>query len=143
MTPVNVFVSSARAMLGTPWRHRGRKPWGVDCIGLVVLAAQAAGVEVVDPKYYGREPWEDRLRQGLRQHCGVPVTDAWREGDIALINWREGDPSHVGIIANYKYGGLSIIHANNLFGVVEHPLTGPFIQAVVEVYRLWPVKSSQ
>ena len=135
------FVAAARSLKGAPWRHRGRKPWAVDCIGLIVLAARAAGMATVDETRYGREPWEDRLRKGLRDRYGPPVADR-RPGDIALIRWRTGEPTHVAIIADHPSGGLSLIHAHNLHGVVEHALSGPYLDCVEEVYRPWPDKFS-
>lgn len=133
----DAYVASARALIGTPWRHRGRKPWALDCIGLLVLAAQQAGLQAKDEKGYGREPWEDRLSGGLRARYGPPVTD-WRAGDIAVIRWAKGEPSHTGILANHPDGGLSIIHSHNLHGVVEHALHGPILDGIVEVYRPFP-----
>lgn len=130
-------------MKGARWRHRGRKPWAVDCVGIVVLAGMYAGRPFRDEKIYGVEPWEDQLRKRMREECGEPVTDEWRPGDIALIQWRGGDPSHLAIIADHPDGGLSIIHTTNQHGVVECSLSGPFLKVVVEVYRPWPVKFSQ
>ena len=34
-------LAEARAMVGVPWRHMGVSAAGVDCIGLVLLAASA------------------------------------------------------------------------------------------------------
>lgn len=137
------FVEGARALHGARWRHRGRKPWAVDCIGLLVLAGEAAGVEFDVPKRYGREPWDDQLRKGMRAQLGEPVDPPYEPGDIALIRWRQGEPSHVAILADHRAGGLSMIHTHNLHGVVEHSLTGPYLQALVEVYRPWLAKSYQ
>lgn len=128
------FVAEARKLLGARWRHRGRQPWAVDCIGLVVLAGRAARLAAEDaPRGYGREPWEDRLREGCRARWGDPVTD-WRPGDVALFRWGQGEPSHMGILGNGPRG-LTLIHANNHLGVVECSLNGPYLKAVVEVYR--------
>lgn len=137
------FVAHARSMIGTPWRHRGRKPWGVDCVGLIVLSAQAAGFPMQDARHYGREPWDDQLRKELRYYAGEPLSGAWEPGDVVLIRWGKGEPSHVGILGDYAHGGLSLIHAQNVYGVVEHSLSGYFLDCVEEAYRLWPVKSSQ
>lgn len=136
------FVRAARSMLGLPWRHRGRNRLGVDCVGLVVLAAAKAGCRIPDHTHYGREPWDDRLRKELKALCGAPVND-WCVGDIALISWGKGEPSHLAILGDYLYGGLSLIHAHNLHGVVEHRLDEIHSQYIQEVYRLWPVKSFQ
>lgn len=130
-------VAHARSMVGVPWRHQGRKPWAVDCIGLVYVSLTAAGwPRAVDlPRGYGREPWDDQLRKGLRQHFGGPISGDWMPGDIALFRWGKGEPSHVGIIADHPHGGLSIIHASNLRNVVETALSGRLLSCVEEVYR--------
>ena len=47
-------VAQARTWLGTPWRHQGRSPRGVDCAGLVVLVARALGLADHDVAGYGR-----------------------------------------------------------------------------------------
>jgi hypothetical protein len=135
MNEAQQFVMAARALKGTRWRHRGRKPWAVDCVGLVVLSARAANLRIDDAMHYGREPWEDRLRRELRERFGDPVQDAWQSGDITLICWRKGEPSHVAIIGDHPNGGLTLIHSNNLHGVVECSLSGYHRECVIEVYR--------
>ena len=129
------FIAGARKLKGTRWRHRGRKPWAVDCVGLIVLAARDAGFNLDDEPQYGREPWEDQLRKGLRARFGDPVAEPWQPGDITLIRWQRGEPSHVAIIGNHPDGGLTIIHAHNLHGVVECSLAGYYRDCVIEVYR--------
>jgi cell wall-associated NlpC family hydrolase len=130
------FVRAARALKGARWRHRGRKPWAVDCIGLVAVAGQAAGLLAEDVAGYGREPWEDRIRKGCRERWGepVPIAEA-RPGDIAIFRWKAGDPSHMGILADHPDGGLSLIHADNLLGVVECGLRDTYERCLVEVFR--------
>jgi len=129
------FVAGARALKGARWRHRGRKPWAVDCVGLVVLAARNKNLQVLDAKGYGREPWEDRLRRELRERMGDPVPEPWEPGDIALIRWKGvGQPSHVAVIGD-RPGGLTLIHAHNLHGVVECSMAGVYRDIVIEVYR--------
>lgn len=128
-------VAHARSMLGVRWRHMGRKPWAVDCAGLVLLSLRAAGWPKTDsPASYGREPWEDSLRKTLSENLGQPVDDM-RPGDIVLIRWGKHDPSHVGVIGDYTFGGLSIIHADNVHGVIETALTGQIKDSVIETYR--------
>lgn len=130
------FVAQARKLLGVRWRHRGRKPWAVDCIGLVAVAGRAAGLLAEDETGYGREPWEDRLRQGCRARWGEPLPiDQAKPGDIAILRWTPGEPSHMAIVGDHPDGGLTLIHAHNLHGVVEHALRGRFTDFVLEVYR--------
>ena len=133
-------VSQARAMLGVPWRHQGRKPWAVDCAGLVVLSFAAAGWPRAPaaPARYGREPWDDMLRRTLREHFGepLPADTEWQPGDVPLFRWGASEPTHVGVFGDHPCSGLSLIHASNRIGkVVEAALTDRQRGCVVEVYR--------
>ena len=58
-------LAEARAMVGVPWRHMGRSTAGVDCIGLILLAAFRAGVALPEPAPYAREPQDHALRAAL------------------------------------------------------------------------------
>lgn len=129
------FVACARELKGARWRHRGRKPWAVDCIGLLVLAGEKAGLDLRDQRGYGRDPWEDQLRQGLRAHFGPPIDGPRLPGDVVLIRWGRGEPSHVAILGEHPDGGLTLIHAHNLNGVVECSLAGRYLDCVLETYR--------
>ncbi len=133
MTP-DVAIEHARSMLGVRWRHLGRKPWAVDCAGLVILSLEKAGLSIDAPTGYGREPWDDQLRKTLQRNCGDPVAK-WKPGDIALIRWQMSEPSHVGLLAPYVWGGLSIVHASTRHGVIETALSGDIRDRVIEVYR--------
>lgn len=134
---VRKFIEAARSLLGARWRHRGRQAWAVDCVGLLVLSARAAGWYIEDHRYYGREPWDDLLRSELRRQIGAPVPegDEWRPGDVALMRWRPGEPTHIAIITDYIYGGLALIHCENINGCVEHSLDNHYQDCVIEVYR--------
>ena len=134
-------VAQARTMVGVPWRHQGRKPWAVDCLGLVIVSMTAAGwqMQAEMPSGYGREPWDDALRRGLQSHFGEPVAGTWLPGDVALFRWGKAEPSHVGILADHPHGGISLIHASNRRGVVEILLAGRLLDSVIDVYRPeWP-----
>lgn len=131
------FVRQARSMVGVRWRHRGRKPWAVDCIGLVFVAGRAAGLETgADPAGYGREPWEDRLLSGCLERFGDPIPlEQAQPGDVALFRLGTTAASHIGVLGDHPQGGLSLIHAHNLHGVVECGLRGKYREAVVAVFR--------
>lgn len=132
------FVKAARALRGARWRHRGRARWAVDCIGLIVLAGEDAGMRLNDQVGYGREPWDDQLRRACIAHWGYPLSaEHAQPGDVALIRWGTGEPSHLAIIGNHPDGGLTLIHAHTLHGVIEQSLADRFVQVVVEVYRPW------
>lgn len=135
------FVAAARALQGARWRHRGRKPWALDCIGLVVLAGTRAGLNVQDETGYGREPWDDRLCKGCRERFGAPrpASEA-RLGDIAIIRWGKAEPSHMGIVGDHPHG-LSLIHVHNLHGWREQRIDERMLGQIVEIYRPWPEAS--
>ena len=128
------FIAAARALVGTPFRHRGRSPAGADCLGLVRLALQAVGRDAADERLYGREPEPEglKLRAALREHFGDPVPMA--AGCVVLMRWASL-PNHVGILGRYPLGGLSLIHALAQEGrVIETRLADPWPRRIVEAY---------
>jgi cell wall-associated NlpC family hydrolase len=107
------LVSEARSWIGTPWHHRACiKGVGIDCIRLIEALAKFCkiiGDDFVTPDY-GPEPDGILLRKVLDQHL-IP-TEKKEPGNVVLL--APGDrPQHVGILAPYKHGGLSMIHACN------------------------------
>lgn len=133
------FVASARSLVGTPFKHRGRTARGLDCVGMVAHALASVGRTVEDRKGYGRDPSRDGLRDVVRAHFGEPA-EGMQAGDIALMRWyRDGGDdmfNHVAIIGDYYLGGFSLIHAFAAVGsVIEHRLADPWPRRIVEVYR--------
>lgn len=130
------FVAQARKLLGVRWRHQGRKPWAVDCVGLIAVAGKASGLTAEDVRGYGREPWDDLLRKGCRERWGEPApASAAQVGDIAIVRWGDGEPSHMAIVGNHPNGGLTLIHSHNLHGVIEQSMRGRMLEVVLEVYQ--------
>lgn len=118
-------VAEARSWISTPWVHQQRtKGVAVDCAGLVIGVARALGL--VDPDFdingYTRAPDGTLLRrcaevmQPVQQHAMQP-------GDVLVIA-TDSEPAHMGILGNYRHGGLSLIHAaqGGKNRVVEHRL---------------------
>ena len=126
-------VEIARSLLNVPWVHQGRDPAiGIDCAGMLLLAFEAT-----DPTTYGRHPHAGLFEQRCEHHLGPPVDDEPRVGDVVLLGfgWR-GPGRHIGIIADYIYGGLSIIHTDSVVGrVVEHPFDDKWRRRVRKLYR--------
>jgi hypothetical protein len=133
--------------VGVPFRHRGRSrptanySGALDCLGLLVVTAEDMSLPVLDKSIYGREPWRDGLRSGLRQNCGDPVHRELRVDDIVLFRLRpDAEPSHVGIIAPHPSGGLGLIHTYGEIGrVAFHRLDQHRENLIAEVYQ-WPLK---
>ena len=106
------FIEAARFCIGTPFHHQGRMAgMGLDCIGLVIHALAAVGVNVQDNTQYGRQPDAQALHDALLAHGFVRCADCYDEqavqaGDIALFRFH-GAAEHVGILSSKD----SIIHA--------------------------------
>jgi len=129
------FIAAARALVGAPFKHRGRSAEGVDCVGLVVLALAAVGRGVADRDDYGRNPFRDGLREAAVAHFGEPVSDM-QAGDVVLFAWGRDEPNHVGILFDRPAGGLAVVHALRQHKrVVEHGLSPDQRARIVAVFR--------
>lgn len=130
------LVAAARGWLGVPWRHLGRSRTGVDCIGLVLLAARDCGIILPDPAPYAREPQGQRLAAGVAEHAdrvGVALP-----GDVLVF--RLGVfAGHVGIASLHpEHGEPALIHAFARHGVAvcEQVMSEEFRRSLVGAFRL-------
>lgn len=132
----HALVAAARRHLGKPFRHHGRGPRHFDCAGLCVAAyREATGREILDVRYYGREPHRDGLRAAVERNAGPPVEGEPQPGDVLLLRF-DSNPHHLGIVGDLSYGGLSLIHASGEAGrVIEHRLDDVWRGRIVAVYR--------
>ncbi len=96
MTPEQ-FIAAARKYLGVPWQHQGRTRFGIDCIGLLVCAAQDCGFKVGGPIAYGREPTKTELVSMIRRYCSLVPKSQQQIGDVVIMGARE---SHVGVLTD-------------------------------------------
>jgi cell wall-associated NlpC family hydrolase len=127
------FIARARTLRDAPYRHRGRSPAGVDCIGLVVYAL-APLRDLHDRRVYSPAPDGVQLRDALVEHFGDPVTDL-QPGDVVLLRWHQ-HPNHVALVTDYPTGGLALLHSYAQVGrVVEHRLAEPWPRRIVEGFR--------
>jgi cell wall-associated NlpC family hydrolase len=116
------LIDEARTLIGTPWRHQGRTRRGVDCIGLVTLAAKNAGLDIMKlcgirpPANYGRDP-DPRLFALVEQQCtriSAPVA-----GCLLFFQFdSDKHPRHFGLFTDAG----TVIHAESKTRrqVVEH-----------------------
>jgi len=130
------FIAEARSYLDVRFRHQGRSRHGVDCAGLLLVSMAAIGRPIVDLDAYGREPLGDGLRGMLVANLGEPIAkETMQPGDVALMRFR-GEPSHVGLLTAYPYGGLALLHTfAQVKKVVEHRLDEEWAGYVIEVFR--------
>jgi cell wall-associated NlpC family hydrolase len=103
------LITEARRWVGTPWVHQGRTARGLDCVGLLVVCAQALGIPVEDKADYGREP----VGQSLMSHLSSYLTPAPRNeilpGRVGVFT-ESRFPCHVGVFSEVS-GNLYLIHA--------------------------------
>lgn len=129
------ILAEARAHLGVPWRHLGRTPAGLDCIGLVLLAAEAAGLTLDDPAPYAREPSSQRLRQGIAEHLDAVPLDALADGDLLVFNMGLY-AGHLGLHGTHPaYGAPSVLHAYLPRRCVVEELLDPMRPSLTGAYR--------
>lgn len=125
------IIQQARRYIGIPWRHQGRTPTGVDCVGLLFLVVKDVTGANIEFLNYSRWPHPELLRANLKKFLIVIRKDELEPGDIVLMR-SGGVVCHVGF-----YGDGTLIHAN-LFEqkVVEHRLDSQWEKSVVGCYRV-------
>lgn len=135
------LVAAARKYVGTRFRHRGRSPNALDCVGLGWRAFMDCGIELPDFRLYGREPASDGLVKHMSTALGEPILTApvrafsLRVGDIIVIRFSI-EPHHVALVSDYPFGGLAVIHTDGHTGrVVEHRLPEDWVKRITHVYR--------
>lgn len=135
------LVSAARKYLGVKFRHRGRTPRGLDCVGLGILAYKDCGVALPDFRLYSDEPHQDGLVTHITNSLGEPVKKSpvrmkdLQPGDVLVLRFYI-QPHHVAIVTDYKYGGLAVIHADGHSNkVLEQRLTEDMVKRVTHVFR--------
>lgn len=137
------WVEAARALLGVPFCHQGRSRQGLDCLGLLILSAHAAGLRFggyqplqLDEGGYGPRPDTDYLAQRLGAYLSAVPRQAMQVGDVLLLRV-EGRAQHLALVMDYPYAAaLGMIHAYApARRVVEHRLDDDWQRAIARVYR--------
>lgn len=131
MTTRADIVRVARGYLGTPWHHRGRQPGlALDCAGPLICVCRELGLLApdFDVPEYGMTP-DGTMHEWMDRYMGPRASKSdMQPGDaVSLVTQKERDSpeQHLGILGDYRHGGLSIIHASNdrlHMRVIEHRL---------------------
>jgi len=107
-------VQAARSWIDTPYHHQARaKGLGVDCVGLVIGVGRELGLcapEFDVPPYARTPDGSSLVHQAGALMQRLPVDAALQPGQVIVVAFG-GDPQHLGILGDYRHGGLSIIHA--------------------------------
>ena len=106
MTTAIQYITAAREYVGVPWQHQGRSEFGLDCIGLLICAAEDCGISVTSPRSYGREPTKGELASLIRHHCSLVPNGGFQAGDIIIMGVSQ---THVGILTD-SFDPFGLIH---------------------------------
>lgn len=128
------IVAAARALVGTPYHHQGRKEGvGLDCIGVPIEAARKVGIEVRDFKGYGAIPQPEVLLAKIAENCDEINLEQVRPGDLLCFKSGMTQPSHFGILLDD--GGF--VHAYERMGrVVREPFDARWIRLLHSIWRI-------
>lgn len=152
MTLGQEIVREARKWLGTPFHHQGRlcgdgikQPrGGVDCLGLLIGAADGAGAMAegkafseFDSREYGHLPDANALQGVLQNLLECVELQDIQSGDVLLMRF-DGNPQHLAIVTDYE-GGFGIIHAfAPARKVIEHMFDESWEKLVFACFRVKP-----
>jgi cell wall-associated NlpC family hydrolase len=138
MTTTAEIVAIARETLGTPYQHQQRiNGVALDCAGVPMHVAVRLGVPIQDVVGYGRQPMPTEMRHALDNNLTRVPRHQMQPGDVVWIRFGL-QPQHFGVVGDYLYGGLSLIHAFNAPGVnkvVEHRIDEGWQARIVGVWR--------
>jgi len=131
------FAEAARKYIGLRWVHQGRsRSQGVDCLGLVVLAARDCGYVVNDCTAYRRRPDDKKLlRMVDEQMDRVPEGYPLEPGDILLLHFKDRttSPYHFAVV---DVDVTRIIHGHAPHRRVVADVTASWLDNIYAVYRL-------
>jgi cell wall-associated NlpC family hydrolase len=135
-------VAEARGWRDTPYHHQARsRGLGVDCAGLVIGVARALGLvgAQFDVSGYARRPDGASLLAECDRFMLRVAADQLAPGHVAVLRF-EHDPQHLGIVADYLHGGLSLVHALGTVDgrgrVLEQRLAPDTLARLVQAYAL-------
>lgn len=143
MSVQNSLIQAARSYIGVRFAHQGRsKQTGVDCLGLLICAAQDAGITLqaraaseYDRIDYGTFPDAQMLREQL--NAALIMVDEITVGNILLLR-SDGRPQHLALVTDYPHEEtFGMIHAYApLRKVVEHRLDDTWRSAIEAIYKM-------
>jgi cell wall-associated NlpC family hydrolase len=149
MTLAEQYVENCRTWLGVRFRHQGRNRNGVDCVGLVIMAAYEIGIATGAEKVsgYSRQPNQKDFDHWCGKFCDkLPYNrlhGLGRQLEVGdLISFwieDEGIPRHIAVYTGVdSQGRQRMIHsyAKENRGVVEMPIDPSYWkQRVSGLYR--------
>ncbi len=140
MSLAEEVVVAARGWIGTPYLHQAScRGAGTDCLGLLRgVWREVLGTEPEALPAYTADWAEPSGREVLIEAAGrllLPAPGTLAAGDVLLFRMREGAVAkHLGI-ASRGGGEAGFIHAYTGHGVIESPLSGPWLRKIAGRFR--------
>jgi murein DD-endopeptidase / murein LD-carboxypeptidase len=129
MSDLSALIAAARSFAGVPFRHYGFDRHGVDCVGLILAAAEEAGLFAYRPPPYSRGDHSRLIAEVER--FAVKAAGPPQPGDLLVMRTRN-EVTHLALVSERQ----TIIHAHEKVGrVVEQALTVQVLAQVFVCYR--------
>lgn len=125
-----LVVAAARCCVGSRFRAQGRVPGlGLDCVGVVLVAAAAAGLGRIAPGAYALGGDHEAVAEAMLAEAGCQAVGSAWPGDVIVMAPAPGR-RHLGVVTP-----AGIVHAHAGIGrVVEGPLDPEWI--IIGAWRL-------
>lgn len=131
------LVDCAREYTGVRFVHAGRSMNGLDCVGLLLVAAWGAGLKIENTKSYSPIVNGERVQYELGLACSPIGGREPQPGDVILFNI-SGSPQHTAVITciDDDTGLIYMIHAHQGIGkVIEQRLDKGWTDRIVDIYE--------
>lgn len=117
-------ISTARALLDSPYLYSGSNPSGFDCSGYTKYVYEQSINKKIDHSSYAQSKLGDKIK----------IKDC-KPGDLIFFK-KNGKINHVGIIEKSSKGVLWVLHATSSRGVIrEDVLKSPYWQNKIAFCR--------
>lgn len=132
------IISAALSLQEVRYQHAGwTREGGVDCIGVIVVAAREAGASGVPDSWsgYSENPNPAEFVDSMRRYMDEIDPAEVRDGDVPYMWWDRHSkvPQHVGILVP----GDRIVHAYREAGkVVVSPMGKQWRRRIVHAFRV-------
>ena len=119
------FIAVVRSFDGVPYRHLGRSRFGVDCVGVLLCAAQELGIVPSDADWreYTQNVADYTLVEEIEASGYLTRLAEWtdaREGDVLLQKFHKRLPaSHILIVTKFDGSYWTALHASRSSKRVE------------------------
>lgn len=130
------FLEAARKYIGVKWVHQGRSSAGMDCLGLIVMAARDIGYKAKeDFTTYGRRPDTNYMLSVLDGYFDRVDAEKASPGDILVFRIPPSlSPQHLGIKSD-----IGILHSTfTERKCVEHSLDKAWMRRIHAAFDFNP-----